>query len=233
LKKKKIQLYNLYILKTLFLLFFFILFSFSQDLFKSSDSIYSDEKVLPRGSIIRITFDEQLVINYSGSIQKQIASENKNTQLQSEYFSFLPGYTAKKDGKDSSDSTVTSTRDISGTISATISDYDAASKTYGLRAITSITADGKAESLIISGRANSRDIKNYNVSSSDMAGVSFNFSGITISSAKKASVKDFKSLKLTSGTNAQGKPAEEIELTEERKKELFLEYFTIMLNELF
>lgn len=206
------------------------LFSGAQDLWNEKGEIFTDSKAFPVGTVVQVIFDEPFVLSYQSSLQRQTQKQVQSPDVQSQIFDFFPKLALNTTSKESGNVQATAGRNFRGSIAGTVLAFDPQTQNYRVSASHSIVVNGKSDTLQISGTVHWKDLgKDRTVSSKRVANIQITYSGYVITRGKVFTERDFSSMGISQNTNATNTA----QLTEQKKKELFLEYFNILLNELF
>ncbi len=228
-------------MKIIFLIIFLLVsFVFPQDLWKETGDIFTDQRLLSIGEIIHIHFEEGLIISYQSTLNKLIQKNTQSPTSKAEILSFLPSLSLDKNQSASSEFSAQSSQEFSGSIAARIVNYQAASKVYTIEATQSINIEGSPQTILLRGLISRKDLSARQISSSKIANTQIFFQGNIIKDKKKFLEKDFINLfndeknDNTNDKNSENKSqTNTIKLATDKKKQIFLDFFNLFLNELF
>ena len=228
-------------MKTIFLIIFLLVsFVFPQDLWKETGDIFTDQRVLSVGEIIHIHFEEGLIISYQSTLNKLIQKNTQSPTSQAQILSFLPNLSLDKNQSASSELSAESSQEFSGSIAARIINYQAASKVYTIEASQTINIEGSPQRILLRGLISRKDLSARQISSVKIANTQIFFQGNLVKDKKEFSEKDFINLfddkknDKTNDKNGENKnQTNAIELSVNKKKQIFLDFFNLFLNELF
>ena len=216
---------------------------FPQDLWSRRGEIFTDTKLRPVGSVIYIRFEDDIVASYRSRLDR---FRTRNRETLSEIPTLLdflpnPGGTARE--TISGDTELSLSHNMRGTVSAVITAVNSRSGTYTITASRLLLLDGKSRTLGLSGIVNAIEVSSDGyISSQKIANTRMRFFGLTVEKeSKKIKTSDFKHLRfgdsnvsISNGIISNGKKENPpIELSDPKKRELFLEFFNLIMSELF
>lgn len=203
---------------------------FSQDLWNERGEIFTDSKAFPVGTVVEIVFTEPFLLNYQSSLQRQTQKQVQSPDVQSQIFDFFPKLSLNATSRESGNVTATAGRNFRGSIAGTIQAFDAQTQNYRVSATHGMVVNGKSDTVQVSGTVHWKDLgKDRTVGSKRVANIQITYAGHVITRGKVFTERDFSTLGITQTTNNTNTA----QLTDQKKRELFLEYFNILLNELF
>lgn len=201
----------------------------AQDLYDDRGEIFA-ERGLPVGSVITVTFDEPLKVNVAASYNRQDNRQVTGDTLTGDLFDFFPRAGTTGGSSERNQSTTTSTRTIGGTLAAQVQAFDGKSLTYRIGATHTMSINGRLDTIQVNGVVAVRDLSAArSVSARKIANLFITYKGYAIGRDKVLTAKDFTNLVFSVNTNATN----QVQLSPEKKKELWLEQFNRLFNELF
>ncbi len=223
------------VMKTkLWLLIIYISFIVSiitaQDIWDDENGeIFTDKKILPSGTIVKIIFDNELVASYQSSLSTMNRKQAGTPEINSEYFNFLPDIAVTKSDSADTDTEISREENIDGKISAQLQNFNKKTGNYTVRASHTVVINGRDEKIDLAALVAGDKIKSdKTVKSEDLANVRLVFTGVMVQKQKETVTEDdFSSLEFIT------KASNESSLTPEKKKQLFIDYFNMILKELF
>ncbi len=219
--------------KLILLVSILTLVSYSQDLFDARGEIFTDNRPLAVGTVITITFDDQLVLNYQAQLVRQANKNFTSSEIQSEIFNFFPKLDFSGKSGDQNSTKLQATKGLKGSLAGQIQAFDPTSSTYRIAASQTMLINGKTDSVQLTGVVSLRDLSHdHVVSSRKVANPFITYAGYAIGKDKVVNEKDLNNFEFKAPSNASNQKAG-VQLSEPKKKELFLEYFNQLLNELF
>lgn len=201
----------------------------AQDLYDDRGEIFA-ERGLPVGSIITLTFDEALKVNVTGNYNRQDQRQVTGDNITGDLFDFFPRASSSGGNTERNQSQVQSTRNLAGSLAAQVQAFDPKSFTYRVSATHTMSINGRLDTVQVTGTVASRDLgSGRTVSSRKLANLFITYKGYAIGRDKVLTARDFTNLVFSVNTNATNSA----QLTPEKKKELWLEQFNRLFNELF
>ena len=195
-----------------------------QDMWRDSGEIFSDNKQLPLGSIIHIVFSEKLVAQYRTTLN-QVKSRNRPGGLPKE-FDFLPQVQSVYDRSKNDEQTLEIEHGFQGQLAASISGFDPNTQTYLITANQQLSLNDQPQRITLSAQVFFKDIgMDRQVASTKLANLRVSYRGLA--PGRTISQDDFDYFNFSPGnTNA-------VELKEAKKREYYLEFFKLILDQLF
>ncbi len=196
-----------------------------QDLWVEND-IYNS--TLPVGSVVSVEFDVDFDIDLQNNLTKELNSSPLSREIGERFLDFLPATLAETLTQQNSDQ-IENRKQISGTLAATLGNYNPTSKTYEISISRNFFINNETESLTLSGVVAESAIGEDNiVSANQIANISFFFN--SIDDSFNVTLNDFDNFDLSSTgiTNVNNN-----QLNESKRQELFVKYFNWILKDLF